>query len=84
MIGIINAIIDEWDPLDLFPFAPKDEYRDESILINEAYHKINNSTELAKEIYGIFSDGFGKEVFTKSMDDCIRIAELIIANKVGA
>ena len=80
MIEAINAIIDEWDPLELFPFAPKDEYRNESILIYEAYLKIKTVPDLAREIYRIFSVGFGKDVFTKSMDDCIRIADLIAEN----
>ena len=30
MVEEINVIIDEWDPIGLFPFAPKDEYLDES------------------------------------------------------
>ena len=80
MVETINAIIDEWDPLALFPFAPKDEYRDESILINEAYLKSRNVPDLAREIYSIFSDGFGKDIFTKSMVDCSRIADLIVEN----
>jgi hypothetical protein len=80
MTEVINSIIDEWDPLDLFPFAPKDEYRDESILIFKAYMKTKNVPYLALEIHKIFSDSFGKDVFTKSMADCIRIAELIVEN----
>ncbi len=80
MTEVINSIIDEWDPLDLFPFAPKDEYRDESILIYNSYMKTKEVPDLAQEIHRIFSDRFGMDVFTKSMADCIRIAELIIEN----
>ena len=78
MTDVINAIIDKWDPLGLFPFAPKDEYRDESILIYKAYLNTQSVFALAREIHKIFSDSFGNNIFTKSIDDCINIADLII------
>ena len=39
MLQKINEIIDQWDPMSLFPFAPKDEYTDESMLIEKALAK---------------------------------------------
>ncbi len=78
MTEIINTIVDEWDPLGLLPFAPKDEYRDESVLIYKAYLKTQSIHDLAQEIYGIFLKRFGKDVFTQSIDDCVKIAKLIV------
>jgi len=41
MKEIITEIINEWDPIDLFPFAPQDEYKKE-IDFNKCFSVIWN------------------------------------------
>ena len=78
MLKKINEIIDRWDPMGLFPFAPKDEYTDESMLIEKALAKTIDARLLGEEIQRIFINSFGKEDFVKSIDECVEIARLII------
>jgi hypothetical protein len=78
MLKRINEIIDRWDPMGLFPFAPKDEYTDESFLIEKALAKAVDERLLGEEIQRIFINSFGKENFTKSVDECVEIARFII------
>ena len=76
----IRAIIDEWDPIGLFPFAPKDEYANESQLIYLACQKTKSIPDLAQAIHEIFSKSFGDDVFTSSMDECLEVAGAITHN----
>ena len=46
MMEKITEIINEWDPIELFPMAPKDEYIEEVKLIYEYLHKHHNQTFL--------------------------------------
>jgi hypothetical protein len=78
MLKKINEIVDGWDPMGLFPFAPKDEYTDESVLIERALEKTSNERLLGEEIQRIFINSFGAENFTNSIDECVEIAHSII------
>lgn len=77
----IQEIINEWDPIDLFPMAPKDEYIDE---ITEIYQYLNankNVTEekLAEKINEIFLIAFDDD-FIEDTKKCLDIAKQIINN----
>ena len=56
----IEQIINEWDPIGLFPMAPKDEYVEEGKKIVEYIEKWPNITEkkLADRINKIFIEAF--------------------------
>ena len=77
----IKNIIDKWDPIDLFPCAPNDEYNVEIKLI-ESYIDENikglNQESLGVQIKAIFEKRFGADVFKKEIEDCIEIASEII------
>jgi len=80
MNEIIEKIINQWDPIGLFPGAPQDEYKDE---INSIYlfTKNNNNLtieSLADEIYKIFIKSFGEDIFALKKEDCRNIAVAII------
>ena len=78
MVEEINVIIDEWDPIGLFPFAPKDEYLDESQEICNEYKNGMGTKELAHVIYQVFLNSFGLNTFTKPISECEEVAEKIV------
>ncbi len=76
---VVNRIINKWDPIDLLPYAPNDEYEEEIQLITDF---IKNNKEitiytLGIKIKRIFTKRFGSDVFRKSDDECIVIAKNI-------
>lgn len=80
MNEIIEKIINQWDPIELFPGAPKDEYKDE---INSIYFFTKNNKNLTielleDEIFKIFIKSFGKDIFTLKKEDCRNVAIAII------
>jgi len=76
---MISDIINKWDPIGLFPYAPSDEYEEEIKLL-EDFIKNNRVTEsdLAEKIYRIFVKRFGDDVFKKEINECSLIAVEII------
>lgn len=77
----VADIINDWDPIDLFPYSPKDEYEIEINLIVNLLKETRNTGVLALKIKDIFSKRFGKDVFNKSYEECIVITNKIL-NKV--
>ncbi|UPH47788.1 DUF1871 family protein [Listeria innocua] len=75
----VEKIINDWDPIELFPLAPKDEYSQEinkiiSIVIENPKIDVN---VLAKGIRKIFMASFGENLLFKNNED--EIAEKILA-----
>lgn len=75
----IGKIINEWDPVDLFPMAPKDEYKKEiSDIVDICEKNVSISEmELSTLIKMIFENSFGKELIFKSNE--LEIAKKIIS-----
>ena len=76
----VTEIINQWDPMDLFPHAPVDEYSPEireicSCMKNNALLTPN---ALGQKILEIFQMYFGNDNFRKSPDQCTKIAEKIL------
>ena len=80
MIEKIEKVINEWDPLELFPFAPKDEYileiQELSAIIESK--KICSVDILGQEIYDLFLRTLGEEIFNGSLEKCTEIAKKIL------
>ncbi|EAC9050942.1 DUF1871 family protein [Listeria monocytogenes] len=79
MYETVEKIINDWDPIELFPLAPKDEYSQEinkiiSIVIENPKIDVN---VLAKRIRKIFIDSFGEKLIFKKNED--EIAKNIIS-----
>ncbi|EFR95282.1 DUF1871 family protein [Listeria innocua] len=75
----VEKIINDWDPIELFPLAPKDEYSQE---INKIISIVQENPNidmnvLAKGIRKIFIDSFGENLIFKNNED--EIAEKILA-----
>lgn len=75
---LIKKCIDQWDPIELLEFCPRDEYDILSMSIYMKWSKDDN--DLAKTIYDTFYNAFGKDTFNKSYEDCLYIAKLINSN----
>lgn len=72
-------IINEWDPIRVFPLAPKDEYFQEVKEIEGILQrKAISVEELAIEIHRIFLDAFGKDLFKYTLEECNTISKKIM------
>ncbi|MCT0015474.1 DUF1871 family protein [Lactococcus lactis subsp. lactis] len=71
----IENIINEWDPIDLFPFAPNDEYKREIEKISELLTPDIDLEELAMKIKQIFVDSFGEDMFFRDDESILKVAE---------
>jgi hypothetical protein len=80
MNRIVKTIIDEWDPIDLFPLAPNDEYQNEIKEIVDFIYKNENTSplDLAKEINRVFTTRFGADVYEKDVNECLLVAQKIL------
>lgn len=77
----VTQAVNDWDPLELFPYAPKDEYQDE---IEELVYFLEkrdpcSADDLALKIYELFSRTLGRDVFTQTLDDCRQVAINILS-----
>lgn len=81
----ILQIVNEWDPIDLFPMAPKDEYIEEIKKIYEYLNVCQSVTEekLAEKINDIFTRAFGSDVYAGDVDGCLRVAKDIISEVIN-
>lgn len=78
----IIKIINEWDPIKLFPLAPKDEYEVEAYKISKLLENPEiKEDELAEGIYEIFCEAFDISVFMAKKEECREIALKLIAIK---
>lgn len=74
----VTVIINEWDPIGLFPGAPLDEYYDEIQQILLFLDTNKTVEELSKRIKDIFENSFNSTVFDKSENECNEIAKKIM------
>ncbi|CAI3304161.1 DUF1871 family protein [Enterococcus gallinarum] len=78
MYDKVEKIINEWDPIELFPMAPKDEYSQEiKKIVNILKDKSSLDKEkLANSLKMIFVESFGKDMFFR--DNESNIAEKLL------
>lgn len=74
----VAKIINNWDPIDLFPCSPKDEYEVEIDLISKLLGESTDLEYLANSISAIFTRRFGDDVFTRGYNECLDIAHKIL------
>lgn len=72
---IVKKEIDKWDPIDLLAYSPQDEYDFESKEISLKLQFDVKQNGII--IFEVFSNAFG-DTFTKSVDECISVAEKIM------
>lgn len=77
-MNIVKEIIDKWDPIDLLPFAPSDEYEAEIKKIEQFVENGCDINTLSERIYQVFLVAFGEDVFKKNKEECMKIARTIL------
>ena len=79
-VSCLQQIINEWDPIGLFPIVPKDEYVEEIRKIEEYIKSMPDFMEeqLADKINEIFVTLFGNDVYKENVGTCIFVAKKII------
>jgi hypothetical protein len=78
---MLEDIINDWDPINLFPYSPSDEYKNEISQIASLLQQTTDVDQIAKGIQQIFFSGFGNDVFKKSEKECKIIAKKILNTK---
>lgn len=76
----VEKIINEWDPISLFPYAPVDEYHGEINSVKQAMSCCLDAHELSDKIYQIFSSAFG-DLFVGTKQECLYIASKLLMSK---
>jgi len=74
----VKEIIDWWDPIDLLSHAPDNEYHSEVEKIENLLKITKDCDAIADGIFTIFLNAFGVDVFKKTKQDCIEIADKIL------
>ncbi|MBQ5558236.1 MAG: DUF1871 family protein [Lachnospiraceae bacterium] len=76
----IMNLINAWDPIGVFPLAPKDEYINEIRKIERYLHDNTslNTEILSKRINDIFKKSFGDDVYIENMNACKVVAQKIL------
>ena len=73
----LKEIINDWDPINLFPGAPDDEYNPEIVEIEKSLRHLNETNDISVAIHSVFCKYFGN-VFKESISDCNYIAKKIL------
>ena len=73
----IEQIINEWDPIELIAFCPKDEYKPEIDEIQALSNDVSDVDKMANIIFNTFIKYFDDE-FKRDFSECERIAERIL------
>jgi hypothetical protein len=76
----IKEIINQWNPIDIYPLLD-DEYEVEiNIILDQIldqYQNRNNRNNISDVIFKTFSDVFGEKLFSKTLEDCLEISNLV-------
>ncbi|OAB42097.1 DUF1871 family protein [Paenibacillus antarcticus] len=75
----IIQIITTWDPQNLMTHAPDDEYDYEAKRIENCMIFVESEEDLSERIKQVFFEQFGDD-FTKSLEECLKIAKQIIVS----
>lgn len=83
MIAKITKIINEWDPINLFPMTPEDEYVREIESLNKIVHDNTEISvdDLAVEIHQLFTKRFGSDVYLRELKECLKVADEILKSR---
>jgi len=72
---IIKQVIDSWNPYELLPYAPNDEFDSEIRMITDGIRDTDNVMDIAKIVSDVFTSQFGEECFC--VVNCFDVAKTI-------
>lgn len=75
----LRRIINEWNPLEIFPLIESEYDYEISRVLLEVENKSILDEKLGSIIYKIFKDSFSTQ-FDKTIGDCIEVAKIILNN----
>lgn len=75
---VVKRCIDFWNPYNLFPDCPEDEFDPESMKISEQISFESEIEEIAEVVSKVFSQAFSASDF--GIDRCVTVAEHIYFN----
>lgn len=75
----IKEIINEWNPLEIFPLIESEYDYEISRVLLELKNQSMLVEELGEIIYNVFKDSFSTQ-FDKGIDECIELAKKIMIN----
>jgi len=75
----VKEIINKWDPIEMLSYTPSDEYHSEITKVEDILRITKDCEAIADGIFTIFIEAFGEDVFKKTKQDCIKIADKIIS-----
>lgn len=78
MLQKVEEVINEWDPINLLPLFPPDEYKKEIFMIANFIEQSKDVDKIAEYIFNLFTENFGNNVFNKGTDECKKIASLLV------
>lgn len=83
MFEIVKSVIDEWNPYDLLPSAPSDEYDSESYEIAKRIEKNSSISKIADIVLVVFSKSFDEKLdIQKCIKPAQKIHELLKGNNI--
>ncbi len=76
----IKVIINNFDPLEVLPYAPDDEYDFEVDKISKYFIENENCTykHLGKFIYNLFMEQLTESAFFHTLEQCEEVAKSIL------
>lgn len=72
---VVKTYIDEWNPYDLLPEAPCDEFDEESMMISSKLRDHMTAEQIAEIIAKVFGEMFDREDFT--VENCMDVSNRI-------
>lgn len=73
--NIVKTCIDEWNPYDLLPEAPRDEFGEESMMISTKISDRMTAEQIAEIVAKVFGEMFDPENFT--VENCMEVSNSI-------
>jgi len=78
LFEVVKNAVDEWNPYQLLPEAPANEFDDESAMILAQIKKDSDVDEIATIVSRVFSKAFESQYFCK--ESCLDVAREIKSN----
>lgn len=80
MFNYVKKAIDEWNPNNLLPLAPENEFDTESKLIAERISETDSVKQIAWVVSMVFTEEYEPDGEGYSVETCMGVAQMIKDN----